>query len=365
MEANQLVADVHERATLLEQTPALANGLRRWIASGPCRSDSGAYYAWIDGETSTPAFEYPEITGYALTYLAALPDMTVKEAEAGRCAADWLLARLGTADLSARAGWDGQAIYNFDLAMIATGLMTFGRRHGIERYADVGRGLARGFAEQARALGTLPSIPPGSGPTARSAWSTEGEAHLVKVVQSLLLAAELGEPETLDCAHAIIDGVACIQQPDGRIVTHPRDEETMLHPHLYAVEGLWAFGCATGDEAALERARLGIGWAWQQAYPSGALPRYVATATGERGPEQFDLTSQAIRMALVLEAPLDVEPALRRLEEVAVERLDGTALPYQPEPAAQHLNTWVSLFAAQAVALADPAAAPLHWTELV
>lgn len=362
MEAQQSAATVgiaeHPAATM-------AAGLRRWIASGGCQSPTGAFYAWVDADTGEPAFEYPEITGYALTFLAGRDEPTAGEIRAGEGAADWLLARFEDGDLSARAAWDGHAVYNFDLAMIATGLIGFGLRVGSDAYLERGLSLVRDFGEQIRARGTLGSIPPGSGPSARSAWSTEGFAHLVKVVQSLVVGADAGEPGVVDCARAIVEQQQAIQRPNGRMITHPRDEETMLHPHLYAVEGLWAWGTAQSDGDALDRARRGVEWAFAHQLESGGLPRYVTSVSGERGPEQLDLTAQAVRMARALEVPVDTDAAISRMAECALTDERGTALVYQPHAPARHRNTWVSLFAAQAAELATPGAAPMHFRELV
>ena len=41
------------------------------------------------------------------------------------------------------------------------------------------------------------------------------------------------------------------------------------------------------------------------------------------------------------------------------------AMPYQPGSPDVHLNTWVTMFASQAVALAVPGAEPLRWDQLV
>ena len=57
----------------------LSAGLRRWLASGAIQPESGAFCAWREEESGTLAFEYPEITGYALTWLACRPDPTDAE----------------------------------------------------------------------------------------------------------------------------------------------------------------------------------------------------------------------------------------------------------------------------------------------
>lgn len=361
---------MHDRDTGVTATPRAAaeatTGLRAWLGSGACQSESGAYYAWVDADTGEPAFEYPEITGYALTWLAGRPDPTDEEIAAGHRAGDWLVARdAGSGGLPARAGWDRQAVYNFDLAMIATGLIGFGARFGNDGYVAEGVAIALDLAMQTPADGHLASIRGGTG-TDRSVWSTEGHAHLVKAVQCLMLAAERGEHAAHAAAAAIVGAVPPIQREDGRFETHPRDEETMLHPHLYAVEGLYAWATVTGDEEALARARSATEWAWRHQLDAGGLPRFVATADGERGPEQFDLTGQGIRAALMLGLrPEGLDRAVARLADAAADGEGGLALPYQPAAERVHRNAWVSMFGAQALELASQESPSLEWRWLV
>lgn len=341
------------------------DGLRAWLGSGALQSPGGAFCAWKESDTGQLAFEYPEITGYALTHLAQ-HETTDDELSAGVRAAAWLREKGSSGALSARGEWDGQAVYNFDLAMIASGLINFGRRTSDEAVAGAGAKLAEDLAAQHRAEGVLRSIRASHRrPSARSAWSTEGFAHLVKTVQCLLLH---GGDEPLAVAKEIIDLSRRSQQPDGRFVTHPADAETMLHPHLYAMEGLWMFAEATGDSDARDRARAGVAWAWQHQLDNGGFPRFVsAERAAGVSPEQFDVTSQALRMAVLT----DVGQATRgraaeRLEQVARHDGDaGSALPYQPTDGAAHLNAWVSMFGYQALRVADAGATVLPWRHLV
>ena len=113
---------------------SVALALRRWLFSGSCQSVAGAFCAWREARTGRLAFEYSENNGYLLTYAAALEDPTPAELAAARRSADWL----ARGDLSARAGWDGGAIYTFDLAMTATGLMPFGLSRELRMKPDFG-----------------------------------------------------------------------------------------------------------------------------------------------------------------------------------------------------------------------------------
>jgi hypothetical protein len=327
---------------------ALRNSLRGWLGSGPIDSPTGAYFAWIEEGTGRAAFEYPEITGYALTYLMGRPDPSREELSRAARAADWLVERLGRGDRSARDGWDGGTHYTFDLGMIATGLLLFGDRCESERHLQVGLDLAAGFRDELEATGALAAIPAGSPATARQGWSTEGEAHMLKLTQCLLLADRQELPGAMDAARALVANGSMYQRDDGSFRTQPDAELTMLHPHAYAMEGLWMFARATGDPLALARVEAGLEWAWSAQLDPGGFPRLIAPAS--HAGEQGDVTTQTIRIAAALDVrPEGYDAALRRLADYARPAPGGEALVYQPEADATHHNAWVTMFGAQAV----------------
>jgi UDP-N-acetylglucosamine 2-epimerase (non-hydrolysing) len=331
-----------------------ADGLGRWISSGACQSSSGAFAAWVELASGEKAYDYAEITGYALTHLAARPELADDEVAVGRRAADWLVGRVQQRRLAARDGWDSGAVYLFDLGMISTGLQTFGRRFAEERYVETGLELVEILdRELAADLGPVSAYGPRS---ERTNWSTRGIVHLAKLVQSFLLARRN------ESAARLIDAVRAVQGPDGHMPTDPESDVTMLHPHMYGAEGLWMWGTATHDQDAIDRARAAVQWAWTHQMATGGLPR----AYGREPIEQLDVTSQAVRMALLLGVRTPgVDRAIERLLELARERGGKLAMPYQPGSPDVHLNTWVTMFASQAVGLAVPGAEPLRWDQLV
>ena len=339
--------------------------LRRWLASGRCQDAAGAFCAWRDATTDALAFPYPEITGYALNHLAGRPAPTPQEVAAGRRAADWIVARLAAGNYAARDGWDGGAVYNFDHGMIATGLLTFGALVGDERYTRQGLALVEYLASQIGPTGGLPALS-AHHPVAsdRRGWSTEGQPHLAKIVQCLLLAAEREHPGADRAAARLIAHTKTLQGADGRFVTQPHSPAVMLHPHLYTVEGLWMWGTARGDDDALDRARAATRWLWQHQLPTGGFPRHVAGDDATPAPEQTDVTAQAVRMALALCPDLPTIPAATaRLVALAHPDAGGRALVYQfPTP---HLNAWVTMFGQQALEMAVDGAAALSWRKLV
>jgi len=180
-------------------------------------------------------------------------------------------------------------VYLFDLGMISAGLQSFGRRVGEDRYEAAGLELVDLLErELADGLSPVSSHGPRSD---RTNWSTRGAVHLAKLAQAFLLAGR-SEP-----AARLIDAARAVQGPDGHMPTDPESTVTMLHPHLYGAEGLWMWGSATDDQDAIDRARANVQWVWTHQLHTGGLPR----AFGRPEPiEQLDVTSQAVRMALLL-----------------------------------------------------------------
>ena len=345
--------------------------LRRWIAEGGCQSPSGAFHAWRDASADHLAFPYPEITGYALTHFASLRNISRAERDAGNRAAQWLLDRLDTGNLAARDGWDADSEYVFDLAMIATGLMTFGQHTGNERLIRGGLDVTRLLQQQMSADDGLSALATHSQSNSQhQGWATEGLAHLAKVVQCLLIANDLGLADGADTARILIDCTLREQRLDGAFRTQMDESFTMLHPHHYAIEGLWIWGVRQRDQVALERARAGIAWSWQRQLENGGFPRRVSHerlhADVPEFVEQSDVTAQAVRMAVALDYPVSgLKNAIRRLLEVSVEHTHGRAVLYQPESSARHLNTWASLFAHQALSIAEAGPSSMKWNTLV
>ncbi len=338
--------------------------LRGWLGTGPIQAPSGAFYAWIDEHTGEGSFEYPEITGYALTYIAGRPDPGPEELRRARAAAEWLTERLARGELRARAGWDDEAIYSFDLAMISNGLISFGRSQGIARHLEAGLELAGMLAGAAVGPGGLGPIFGGGGETSRGGWSAEGRAHLVKAVQCLLAAGEAGLAGAREAARRLVEEISGMQGRDGSFRTQPDSEGVMLHAHLYAAEGLWIWASAESDSAAAHRARRATDWAWEQQLPSGGFPRSIGFPEGGGEVEQCDASAQAIRMAATLpSAPHRLDQAVARQAALVRPAPGGSALVYQPESGSAHHNAWTTMFTAQAIEWAK--SGPTGWRTLV
>jgi hypothetical protein len=147
--------------------------------------------------------------------------------------------------------------------------------------------------------------------------------------------------------------------------TQPDESLTMLHPHFYAVEGLWIHATVRDDAAALDRAREATEAAWRHQLPDGALPRFVALDGTPDGPGQCDVTAQAVRAAVLTSAEVPgLDRAVELLIRLARPAGDGMAMPYRASGGDTNLNAWVTMFSAQALELYGRDE-PIPWQQLV
>jgi len=167
----------------------------------------------------------------------------------------------------------------------------------------------------------------------------------------------------MEAAALLLQSARELQVDSGRFVTHPTDTQTYLHPHLYAAEGLWIWGTASSDRDAIERARMAIIWAWSHQLDSGGFPNIVDNTKGEAiGVEQSDVTTQAVRLALLLDMQLPgLDHAIARIMQVSHGDAEKRAILYRPTSADLHENTWATIFGAQALEVAISEGQGLSW----
>ncbi len=330
--------------------------LAEWLFSGALAHSSGAIAGWRDAETGKLSDEYPEITGY---YLSAAVVSGATASPAVVAAAHWLTGRIETDRIASRRT-DGAAIYNFDEGIIASGLIKYGLRTGDGRALAAGMSVAARIRDQVRRYGYLPTLDARGGlPRGRPAtWSTVGCLHLAKTVQCLLLADELGASGMREAAGGIIEHtkVSFSLESDS---LREANGAVNLHSACYALEGLWIWSAARSTSDLDEVLGTALSELLAQRLSSGGFPRNLS---GSR--EQGDVTSQVIRLALLLGRGSAIQSSIARLREMAIPTERGHAMPYQPEAATAHQNAWVTMFASQSLALAE-GSSDVEWWELI
>nr|MDT0659375.1 hypothetical protein [Micromonospora sp. DSM 115978] len=345
--------------------------LRDWLAHRAPQAPSGAYCGWLDGTTRLPSYPYPEITGYLLT-LAAYGRWSPAEVPGPARAAAWLASSVADGPLDCRPDRPGATVYLFDLGMIAQGLLRYGTHLGDQRLVDSGLAVVGEVRRHLPPdLAWLHPIAGGGRPS--PTWSTAGTTHLLKLLLPLCTAAELGDRAAGRDADRIAASAHASLDPQGAppIVTCPGAEVVSLHAACYAAEGLWAYGQARHRPDATGRATEITRWVWRQQLPDGGFPGFVTNDGRAVGDWQSDVLAQAVRLGLLTGVRVDgLDRAVAAIVASASADGPGTAIRYSPRSPLTHLNTWATMFAAQALDLHDPPSPEsprrqLAWRDLV
>jgi hypothetical protein len=324
--------------------------LRQYLLHGPVQqragSNSGAVAGtlYADGQAH---YVYGEITGYYLHWLASLPNAVDELRQPADMAVAWLGHYLQGASVpltriylhEAPQDWRNDALFAFDLAMIAGGLARIANR-GITRLpaplaADLERWLQCFLGESELNV----CIPRSPATVLPQRWSTLGGAFTAKTASRILL---LGNQMALD--ERLL--VACRTQLRHIAQQGEQNGLDMLHPTLYALEG-----CLLSPAADLERLAAWFEQIVALQGTDGSLPESLQTPDVRR----TDIIAQALRVAVFLESLLLQPGRYRTVTEgfaTALSsrvRADGSvAFSADGKPEA---NVWGAMFAEQALRL--------------
>ena len=209
-------------------------------------------------------------------------------------------------------------------------------------------------------------------------WSLISGAFLVKLAIGLLHLAELTSNASYKlAAKKLCDWGMEFQKEDGRFSTSPDPEETFLHPHCYAAEGLLVAGRILKEDRYVESGRKAVSWISEFQLGSGGFPSYFSRGKFKKETSP-DMTAQVLRLWLMLdesERPqIDVSGAVQSILSLQCSNNQKQAYGgimagdawfsgtnENSDFAGQHINSWVSMFSAQAIRMSnDPKIDPFH-----
>ena len=325
-----------------------ARALRNWLVDGPAQLVSGPEAGAVAG-TIEPSgavdYVYGEITGYYLHWLASGAVDNADAAVKARSALAWVERRYGGGSLPPTRiylngfvdDWRNRTQFCFDLAMLVGGLAKAEARGLIEvpesLWSRFGASLAQ-FSDGAR-ITALP-VHADRNPLPMR-WSTTNGPFLAKAASRILLTPTRAKMPTrvLHCAQGTlthISDLAC----DARV--------EMLHPTLYAIEGIICGDAARKDAAARWLARV-----LEFDPGDGQLPE-APDSTVPRS----DVIAQALRLSVWLRAHhIDAAPRDTAIDSLAIAlmarvRADGS-IAFRPDSERPQINSWCAMFAQQAL----------------
>jgi hypothetical protein len=328
---------------------AAARRLQDYLLGAAVQLTDGAEAGGVIGSADPdggPRYVYGEITGYFLHWLAAANVSLDERRRAAQAASDWLQRYLAEQPWPATrrylgpapADWRNQALFAFDLAMVAGGVA----RAASHRVLAPAPGLVARLGQLLGLLATGPSLATVlAGPAAAlpRRWSTEGGPFTAKTASRVLLLH----------AHCPLEAglVRGCRDLLARYAVAAADfPPEMLHPTLYALEGV-----LLAEDVDYERVARGLERLLQWQAPDGSLPESLATPEVRRN----DVAAQALRLAILLEQRLGdrgrFAAAIARLGDWLIPQVaaDGSLAFAAGRP--HSANTWCGLFAEQALRL--------------
>lgn len=338
---------------------------------------NGAVYAWYDANATTFGFLYPEATGYAISFFLYLNqrEKNTDYIYKAKAAANWLQKRAldhtwmefphkfflqpqpSVSNIS----------YSFDNSIIASGFVHLYQATGDGQYLDFAKDMADRMVQNMQSEeGYFYShfdLESGKIMGKEEKWSLQPSPHHAKIALFLLrLYEETKDERYRESAIKICQWAMGRQLEDGRFVTNSADNSTLLHPHCYALEGMLHTGLSLNNEEMLNCTQRGIHWLLRSQLSDGGIPAHFNNhgfGTSERG----DSLAQTIRLTVIAlhRGWIDrsyfskLSKMVRRL--LAFQCMDGSLsqkggfrfLIDGDGHSENHLNSWVTMFAVQAM----------------
>ena len=242
--------------------------LKEWVIKSGIQNISsdekknGSFNAWYDIDKNAHSFMYSEITGYGITLLLHLYDITHNKIflERAKLAGDWLLdqALHDCGGVIVRIHHDGKAdnnVFSFDNGMALFGLSHLARESNISKYSDGAKTIADFLLSLQRSDGTMNAmfdVARSDAANNGTKWSTQPGGYHAKVSMGLMAISDfLGNSKYEKSAEKLCDASLQFQEPSGRFVF---GNKTHLHPHAYACEGLLYANCFLKKKMLIPRA---------------------------------------------------------------------------------------------------------------
>ncbi len=333
---------------------------------------AGSFNAWYDLENNQFSYTYSEITGYALTTFLYLYNITNDNIflERAIIIGDWLLKKQNINGAFLTAYYHQKNIgpskpeefHSFDVGMIANGLANLYRNNKDEKYLIAARKAADwliSFQDKNGSIAAQVGQVDGLIKDNNRTWSTQAGPYHAKLAIGFLNIYDLTlEEKYKQAAEKLCNYALTKQKEDGQFLTYGDLNGTNLHPHAYSAEGLYVAGIFLKNKLYLNAAKRAIEWALLYT-KNGIVPRHKHEEVFNYN-ERVDILSQISRLAILL----DISD--KKISEILLvikkhqyfgpnkSQVGGFLFGTMSDGLeAKHVNSWVSMFALQALILED------------
>jgi len=345
---------------------------------------NGGFNSWYDINKKNYYYIYSEITGYGISTFLFLDkflddNILVDRAE---LAANWIIevAMHKNGGVKTRYyfyeeegqknySFDSEILYTFDTGMVLNGMVSLYRKTKNKKYLDCSLKLVDFLMNKVMKVdGSFYAYLDAkkiSLVDTEDKWSTQSGSYHAKLVIGFVDLYETTKDEKFkEIAMKICDNAFTYQESDGRFVTFRDSKNTHMHPHCYSAEGLLYAGIKLNVTRYVESAKKAIIWALDNQLESGGVsPLYVKDNYKFIRNERTDTLAQVLRLGSLLIKYNNLDGKYINNLEKLKERL----LSFQEKEGQQkggfkygfdengkkldHLNSWCSMFAVQALIL--------------
>ncbi len=293
----------------ISSTRASLDAGLRWLGDSGLWEGGQFRWGWRSGRFG---FVYTEATAYGLLLLLRLGRSGDQVVSAARSLMS--LQHPSGAFLHSPGADDA---FTFDTAICVAALAELASRNDDTACRDAALRGARWLLTAQKPTGSFHAryVPSKAvfdqGTGAGTFWGDDSPIH-AKVSLALLRCELLSPGEGfLPAAVQVCDWTTSLQLPDGRIRQCASSEETFLHAHCYATEGLLATAQVSPHPHLRDAAEAGLSWLEGVQRRDGAIP---AWRPGWRRPTMSasDATAQAVRLWLASDDAPALMPRVRR-----------------------------------------------------
>lgn len=345
----------------------------QWILSSGIQSESGGFYAWYDLQDKSYPYLYSEITGYGITSLLYLYK-TLKDKifiEKAEQSAEWIIryslhpcggirTRLYQDDEKAdkRYSFQGENIFSFDTGMVLYAMVNLYTQTKDERFLKISKMLAKFLLDKMQNKdGSLSAIYNARAreivPPRDDKWSNQPGGFHAKVSLGLVELFKVTQDESYhNAAIRLCEYALSTQDNSGRFITDRQSRTTHIHPHCYAAEGLWYTGVSFGISKFIQSAKKATEWVYNFVSSDGINELYDPSSQRFNMFQRSDILAQVLRLGLIFSFKHKIEELREVLLGYQYHGKDaGQRGGFLFCKGNQHINSWCSMFAIQALAL--------------
>lgn len=332
----------------------------------------GAFNSWFDIDKKGYPYLYSEITGYGITTLIYLYDLSKEEIflERAKLAADWLITKAthSSGGILCRyfykktefmGSFESEEMFLFDNGMVLNGITSLYEATKDEKYLKFSKKLADFIISKQKEDGSFYAVYDVKNKKLvdnGKKWSTQSGAFHNKISIGLTNLYKITEDkEYKKSAMKICDYSLKFFKDNGRVVTFSKTGNSLFHPHCYAAEGLYVAGKYLKNKKYLEYSKRATQYLFSTQKSNGGIPQFFKNDKLIEF-ERSDILGQSLRLGVlnsINNEKLDkLARKLLKFQNLDKKQNGGFRYGYDDQGNRyEHINSWCTMFALQALIL--------------